>query len=494
MTALQVDAWGLSVAIAAAGGGAAIVLVLDTAFGRADAAARAGRRRDLLLTLVSTIALLSAAVAAASVLVTGGAGPGTDAMTALPAVSVVGLALAGVVATWLSSTYLMALRLPAGPYLALFLLSLAGAFVAVTARHALALFVGAELLAVPAYFLAGWDRDRARSNEAGLKAFVLGALASALLLYGLALLYGETGRLDHAGLGEALATRGALGSIGLGLVLVGLLTKAGLAPFHAWVPDVDEGAPSSATAVLAVCVRGAFLLVLLRVVVDVLPPEDLALRHVFAGLAVIGVVVGSAMAMVQRNVKRLLAWGSVAHGGTMVLAFATGGADAYGALLFYWIAHAVATLGALGVVVSLAAGGRDLERLEDFAGIGRARPGLSALMTLFLMGLAGLPGTAGFWARLLLLRPVVAEGHLVLATVAALGAVVLVYAYMRVPTMLYMREAPEPETSEASTSELAILLVCAALTVYLGVWPDPALPGLSGGLLELLRAASLSPS
>jgi NADH-quinone oxidoreductase subunit N len=488
--------WGLLAPVLAAGGGALVLLALDALLGRAGPESRVGRRRDLLLMLGCTVALVASVASAMTVLAAsaGGDGPAARPLEALSAISVVIVAIAGIGATWLSSTYLIVLRLPAGGYLVLVLLSLTGAFVAFSAEHLLVLYAGLELLALPVHVLAGWDRDRPRSNEAGLKSFLLGAFASAVLLYGLALLHGATGHLDFTGLRAALADRSVLASAGLALLLIGVALKAGLAPFHQWVPDVDEGSPASVTVFVSVCVRGAVLLVLLRLVVAAFPASDEALRSLFAALSVAGIAVGSLMAMVQRNVKRLIAWGGIAHAGTMLLAFVAGDAEGYGALLFYLVALAIATLGALGVVLSLAAGGREIERLEDFAGLGQARPGLSALLTLFVLGLSGLPVTAGFWAKLLLLRALVGAGEAGLAVLALGGGVILLYAYMRIPTMLYMREAPEQETTEASTSEWAILIACAVFTVYLGVLPDPVLPGVSTGLLELLRAATVSPS
>lgn len=484
---------------AAAAVGALLILALDTAAGRARMESRGARRRGLVLALAGTLALLTAVLsglvhlfpgastAAASV-------PAQLRMDGLAAASVVIVGVSGVLAIWLSSTYLMVLRLHAGEYFVLLLLSIAGAFVAVAAGHLLVLYVGLELMVLPAHVLAGFDRTRRRSNEAALKSFLLGAFGSALLLFGLALTFGATGHLDHASVRAGLADGGALGLMGIALVVAGVGVKAGIAPFHQWAPDVDEGAPTSVTAFVSVCVRGAALLVLLRVVVDVFPADDAVLRPVFAGLAIIGIAIGSLMAMVQRNVKRLIAWAGIAHTGTMLLAFVADDAAAYGAMLFYLIAVSVATLGALGMVLTLAGGGREVERLEDFAGIGKARPGLAALMTLFLIALAGLPVTAGFWAKLLLLRAVVDAGHVGLAIVALIGSVVALYAYMRVPAMMFMRDAPDQEIAEPSTSELAVLLLCAVVIVYLGVVPDPRLPGFAHGLLELLGRLVVGPA
>lgn len=499
MTILAGLQWSLLVPAASAALGALAVLAIDAALGRSDGDDRATGRRGLFLTISATIALASS-VASALVFLTAGATSSFDPllghfrMDGLAAASILIIGSFGILVTWLSTTYLMALQLRAGDYYALLLLSSSGAFLAFSADHLLVLFMGLELLALPAHVLAGFDRGRSRSNEAGLKSFLLGAVATALLLYGMALLYGASGRLDFAGVRIALASDSPLAAAGLALLLVGIGLRAGIAPFHQWAPDVDEGAPTSVTAFVSVCVRGAAVLILLRLVVHGLPEDAGRERAVFAALAVLGIVIGSLMAVVQRNVKRLIAWAGVAQLGLLGLAFAAGGAAAYGAMLYQLIALGFMTLGVLGIVLTLAAGGRELERIEDFAGIGRSRPALAALTTLFLMGLAGLPVTAGFWSKWVLLGAIVEAGRSDLVVVALLGSLVLLYAYMRIPTMLYMRDAPEQETSEASTSELAMLLVCAAITLYLGVFPDPVLPGQSVGLIELLTSLVVSPS
>lgn len=499
MTILAGLQWNLLVPAASAALGALVVLAIDAVLGRTGDDARATGRHGLFLTISATIALVSSVLSALVFLSAGSTSSfdpllGHFRMDGLAAASIVIIGSFGILVTWLSTTYLMALSLRAGDYYALLLLSLSGAFLAFSADHLLVLFMGLELLALPAHVLAGFDRGRLRSNEAGLKSFLLGAFASALLLYGMALLFGASGRLDFAGVRIALASGSPLAPAGLALLLMGIGLRAGIAPFHQWAPDVDEGAPTSVTAFVSVCVRGAALLVLLRLVVHGLPEGDATYRAVFAALAVVGIVVGSLMAMVQRNVKRLIAWAGVAQLGIMAMSFAVGGSAAYGAMLFHLIAVGFMTLGVLGVLLTLASGGREVERIEDFAGVGQSRPALAALTTLFLMGLAGLPLTAGFWAKWALLRAIVAEGRVELAAVALLGSVLLLFAYMRIPTLLYMRDAPEHRTSEASTSELAMLLVCAAVTLYLGVFPDPVLPGQNVGLIELLARLTISPS
>lgn len=499
MTVLGGLQWSLLVPAASAALGALAVLAIDALLGRSDDDARAMGRHGLFLSISATIALVSS-VLSGLVFLTAGATSSFDPllghfrMDGLAAASIVIIGSFGILVTWLSTTYLMALSLRAGDYYALLLLSLSGAFLAFSADHLLLLFMGLELLALPAHVLAGFDRGRLRSNEAGLKSFLLGAFASALLLYGMALLFGASGRLDFPGVRIALASGSPLASAGLALLLMGIGLRAGIAPFHQWAPDVEEGAPTSVTAFVSVCVRGAALLILLRLVVHGLPEDDPTYRAVFATLAVLGIVIGSLMAIVQRNVKRLIAWAGVAQLGIMGLSFAVGGSAAYGAMLFDLIAVGFATLGVLGILLTLASGGREVERIEDFAGVGRSRPALAALTTLFLMALAGLPVTAGFWAKWVLLQSIVAAGRVELVAIALLGSVLLLFAYMRIPTLLYMRDAPEHETSEASTSELAMLLICAAVTLYLGVFPDAVLPGQSDGLIELLAKLTVSPS
>jgi NADH-quinone oxidoreductase subunit N len=358
----------------------------------------------------------------------------------------------------------------------------------VGAQHLMLLFVGLELMSNPVYALAAFDRTKLRSNEAGLKYFLMGSFASAILLFGVAFLYGATGRLDYEGIRAGLQVGDALGMAGVALLLIGLAFKVALVPFHQWAPDVYEGAPTPVTAFMSVCVKATAIVVLLRVVLQMLPELRGVLADLFAALALLSIVVGNLMAVIQVNVKRMLAYSSIAHVGYMGVALVAGTPEAHGALLFYLAVYVFMNLGAFGVVITVAAGGRDCERIEDFAGIAHVRPWLAAALTLFLLALAGIPGTAGFWAKLLVFDAAVGAGRVGLVMVAVLGTVVSIYYYLRLPIAMYMRDAPEGELGAASTNELVVLLGCAAVVLYLGFFPNAGIPGLGMGLVELMQS------
>ena len=283
---------------------------------------------------------------------------------------------------------------------------------------------------------------------------------------------------------------GGLVLAGLALFLTGLAFKVALVPFHQWAPDVYEGAPTPVTAFMSVCVKATAILVLLRVVVQVLP-ELAGLSHdVFWVLSALSIVVGNLMAIIQQNIKRMLAYSSIAHAGYLMIALVSGGADAHAAMMFYLIVYVFMVLGAFGVVIALASGGREYERIDDLAGIAQSRPALAAAMLLFMLALAGIPGTAGFWAKWNLFVAAVGAGEIGLVILAVLGSVASIYYYLQIPVAMYMRDARSEPPSEASTNELAVLFVCAAVILYLGLFPDVRLPGQSVGILESLRLAT----
>jgi NADH-quinone oxidoreductase subunit N len=398
------------------------------------------------------------------------------------------VALSALLSVVLAVTYLAALHIDHGEYYALLLLSTAGAFLLVSAVDLLGVFVGLELMSLPLYVLAGFDRRKLRSNEAALKLFVMGAFASALFLYGVALLYGATGGTDFVSVRDGLASDSAMALAGFGLVVVGFACKVAAVPFHQWAPDVYEGAPTSVTAFLCVTEKVAVFLCMARfssVCLEAGGGERVL--EVFWVLSALTMIVGNVMALAQRNVKRMLAYASIAHSGYLLLALATATPEAYGALLFYLVTYVFLTLGAFGVVVALAQGGRECERLEDYEGLARRRPGLAAAMTLFMLGLVGMPGTAGFIAKFELFNAGVQGGLVGLVVLAALMSVVSAFYYVRIPMVMYMRQHSEAGATQLSLTELFVLAVCAGAVLYLGIFPsaDP----LSLEVLELVRGA-----
>jgi NADH-quinone oxidoreductase subunit N len=450
------------------------------------------RRLGLLLALVATGALMITILVSWTSLTLGrdlvfDPMSGMFRVDGLASVGTALVCIGAMLSVWLSSTYLIALHINHGEYYALLLLSTAGMLVAVSAQHLMLLFVGLELLSSPVYVLAAFDRGKLQSNEAGMKYFLMGSFASAILLFGMAFLYGATGRLDYEGIRAGLIVGPGIGMAGVALLLIGLSFKVALAPFHQWVPDVYEGAPTPVTAFMSVCVKAAAVLVLLRVVLQMLPELQGLLADVFYAMALISILVGNLMAVIQVNVKRMLAYSSIAHVGYLGIALVAGTPDAHSALLFYLFVYVFMNVGAFGVLITVAAGGRDCERIEDLAGIAHVRPWLAAALTLFMLSLAGIPGTAGFWAKLFVFNAAVGAGQVGLVIAAVLGSVVSLYFYLRLPIAMYMREAPEGELGAASTNEIAVLMICAAVVLYLGFFPNAIVPGLGMGLVDLMR-------
>lgn len=372
----------------------------------------------------------------------------------------------------LSVGYLSENRIQHGEYYALVLLATSGMMLLVSAVDLVMLFLGLEIMSIPIYVLAGFDRRKLRSNESALKYFLIGSFASAVLLYGMALLYGATGHTGFEGI-RAAWTGSPLGMLGLALVLVGFAFKVASVPFHQWVPDVYEGAPTTVTAYMSVAVKTAAFAALLRAVSEAFGPAQQALAPVFWALAAATMLVGNVMAVIQDNVKRLLAYSSVAHAGYVLIGLVAATPDAHGAMLFYLLAYLFTNLGAFAVVVALARRGREHDRLDDFTGLAARRPALAALMTLFMLSLAGIPGTVGFMAKFHLFLAAVRAGEVVLTVIAVLTSVVSVYYYLRLPVVMYMRE-PVGEGAERplASGEGLVLAVCAVAVVLLGVFPN----------------------
>jgi NADH-quinone oxidoreductase subunit N len=383
------------------------------------------------------------------------------------------IAFAALLSCLLSVGYLSELHIQHGEYFALLLIATSGMALLVSAVDMVMVFLGIEIMSIPIYVLAGFDRRRLRSNESALKYFVMGGFASALLLYGMALLYGATGHTDFEGI-RAGWDGGPFALAGLGLVLVGFTFKISSVPFHQWTPDVYEGAPTSVTAYMSVTVKTAAFVALLRVLTGAFPAGGAeGLQPLLWTLAALTMVVGNVMAVIQDNLKRLLAYSSIAHAGYLLIGLVTATADAHAALLFYLLAYVFSNLGAFAVVIALADRGQDTDRIEQLAGLGERRPVLAALMTLFMVSLAGIPGTVGFMAKFHLFLAAVRGGQVVLTVVAVLTSVIGVYYYLRVPVMMYMRE-PSSATlrREISSGEAAVLLVCAVAVLLLGIFPN----------------------
>ena len=357
-------------------------------------------------------------------------------------------------------------------YHALLLLASTGMMFAVSAVDLLTLYLGLELTTLCSYSLVGITVEKQKSNEAAMKYFLLASFASALLLYGIALVYGVTGSTGFAAIASTLSA-GGLGSnqillAAIGLLAAGLAFKIAAVPFHAWAPDAYEGASAPVAAFLAAASKAAGLAALGRVCLVAFASEARVLSVVLAGLAALSIIVGSIIALSQTDMKRLLAYSSISHVGYALLGFISGTPEGASATMTYVFLYVFMTLGAFGVVIAL---GRRGESLDGYQGLAAQRPATAALMLLFLLSLAGIPPTAGFTAKFVVILSVVGAGHLALAVLAVVCSVISAFVYLRVAVFMYMRKPREPEPSRYPLAVSAALAVAALVTVIGGIFP-----------------------
>lgn len=384
--------------------------------------------------------------------------------------------------------------LPAGEYYTLVLLSTSGMVFLAAANDLIVVFLGIEIMSVAVYVLAGMLRAEPRSNEAALKYFLLGAFATGFLLYGIAFFYGATGstRLDVIATALGQGGVGPFALLGIAFVLVGLGFKVALIPFHVWTPDVYEGAPTAVTAFMAVGVKAAAFAALGRVFLAGLFGVAGVWTGLLWALAALTMTVGNVLAVSQRNVKRMLAYSSIAHAGYALVGVvaapataglaASAGASGGAALLFYLAVYTVMNLGAFGVVMALGRRGEPNEDLRDWAGVGFRHPVLGLAMAVFMLSLAGIPPTAGFAGKLYLFSAAVDAGYVGLAVIGVLNSLVSVYYYFGVLVQMYMADGSRPVDAPSTRPYLlATILVTVALTVLLGVFP--------AGTMELARVS-----
>jgi NADH-quinone oxidoreductase subunit N len=357
-------------------------------------------------------------------------------------------------------------------YSVLILFSAVGGAVMVSATNLMTLYMGLELLSLSSYVLASYRRGDERSAEAGLKYFVLGALASGILLYGISLLYGFTGTMTFPGLAAAFARDGApsLGLLfGLVFLLAGIAFKISAVPFHMWTPDVYEGAPTPVTAFFASAPKVAAVLLATRVCLDAFEPATDAWRQIVIFAALASIFLGAVAAWGQTNIKRLLAYSSINNVGFALIGLAAGGAKGASSVLFYMAVYVVMTLGAFLCVLRMRTkDGEPTERIDDLAGLSQARPAFAAAMAVFMFSLAGIPPLFGFWPKLLVFNAAVDEGLIALAVAGIVGTVVGAYYYLRIVKIMYFDEAPSPLVRTRAPLERAMILVAALIVSPLG--------------------------
>jgi NADH-quinone oxidoreductase subunit N len=390
------------------------------------------------------------------------------------------LCVIGVLTMLLSNDVVEREGLPAGEYYALTLFGLAGMMLMASATDLLVIFLALEVLSLSVYVLTALRRSSERGAEAGFKYFLLGAFSSAFFLYGIAFAFAVSGstRLDQ--LGTALSAQGAgepstLALLAVGFLAVGFAFKVSAVPFHMWTPDAYEGAPTLVTAFMSTGVKAAAFGALVRVFLSPLEPLKSEWIPVLSVIAAATMILGTVVGVLQTNIKRMLAYSSIAHAGYILLGVVATTATGKAAVLFYLLSYAVANLGALGIVAVLGTRESEHAELRDFAGLWKSRPGLAGLMTVFLLSLGGFPPMAGFIGKWYIFSAAVERGYYWLAIIGVLTSVVSVFFYLRIVVMMYMTDGAEIERPRLPATALAGLVLATAAVFYLGVLPTRVL-------------------
>jgi NADH-quinone oxidoreductase subunit N len=397
----------------------------------------------------------------------------------------------GVMSVLLSWDYLKRMRINQGEYYALMLLSTIGMITMSASNDLITVFLGLELMSLPLYVLVGFRRDHLESNEASLKYFLLGAFASGFLLYGIALLYGATGTTNLTRMAEFLTGTLVVGNpmfvVGAVLLLVGFAFKVSVVPFHMWTPDAYEGAPTAVTAFMSAGAKAAGFAAVVRVGLNVLGAQQAQWAPLLAALAILTMTVGNVTALLQSNLKRMLAYSSIAHAGYVLVALVAGGSNGASAALFYLAVYTFMNLGAFGILTLL---GRDHDErvlISDVAGLGTRHPLLAFSMALFMLSLGGIPPTAGFMGKVYVFRVALEAGQLPLVVIGVLNSVVSVFYYLRVTVAMYMEEPLGEPTPLMRTWPGAVALAAAVFfTLWWGVQASTLLEQAQHSVLGLL--------
>jgi len=386
-----------------------------------------------------------------------------------------------------SFEYMQAQQIRAGEYYALVLFGAVGMCLMSSAVELVLIFIALEISSISTYVLTGFRRRAAISSEASLKYFLLGSFATAFFLYGVALTFGATGSTSISLIAQALRSGPipVLAYAGIALMFVGLGFKVAAAPFHIWTPDVYEGAPAPVVGFMSTAPKAAAFAVLLRVMFELNAPGRLGLIWVAAALSM---TLGNVGALVQQNVKRLLAYSSIAHAGYLLVAFAALPNNGVPAAMFYTASYAAMNVGAFAVVSHLAGAGERYVTLDDYAGLGRRSPVLAATLTIFLLSLIGIPMTGGFFAKFYVFSAALQANLVGLTIIGVLNSAVGAYYYLRIIVVMYMREAREELPAiPVSPALSAALAISVAATLYLGLLPGKVLEYASRSAAELLH-------
>ena len=385
--------------------------------------------------------------------------------------------LSSALAILLSSHYNNQAGIKNGEYYSIILFATVGMIVLASAADLILIFLGIEIISISLYVLAGIRRDDLHSNEAALKYFLLGAFATGFLLYGMSLIYGTTGSTNLSEIMTSIAASkesiNPFMILGLTLFIVGFGFKVAAAPFHMWAPDVYQGAPTPVTAFMAVGPKAASFAAFFRVFCTALPELEDTWSILVSVLAVLSMSLGNLGAIMQTNIKRLLAFSSISHAGYILIALVAKNSLGNASLLFYMLSYTFMTFGIFGVIIILGRkGGENLE-IENYAGLGFKQPALALCMTVFLLSLGGMPPLAGFVGKFYIFSAALQEGHLALVIIAVLNSVISFYYYLKVIVFMYMKDAEKEIKPTFSPLTLVVVVIGVLGTLELGIFPGP---------------------
>ncbi len=393
---------------------------------------------------------------------------------ALSTVLKLGIMVLSAVAFVYSRDYLKDRNIFKGEYYVLGLFAVLGMMLMVSANNLLMIYLGLELLSLCLYAMVAFNRDNGNASEAAMKYFVLGAIASGMLLYGMSILYGLSGSLVLSDIAIAINQAGdsRIGMVfALVFILVALAFKLGAVPFHMWVPDVYHGAPTAVTAFIGTAPKLAGFALIMRLLVETMGELQTDWQQMLIILSVLSMATGNVIAIAQSNLKRMLAYSTISHVGFILLGVLAGTAESYAAAMFYTLSYAVMSLGAFGIIMLLARQGFEAEEINDFRGLNQRSPWFAFLMLVLMLSMAGIPPTVGFWAKLAVLNMVVQIDMLWLALVAVFFSIIGVFYYLRVIKVMYFDEAVDEQPLSCGRDMQVTLSANALLVLALGLYP-----------------------
>ncbi len=391
--------------------------------------------------------------------------------------------------TLMSINYLKIENIHRGEYYALMLFATCGMMLMASAADLITLYLGLELMALSIYILAGFMRGDNRSNEAAIKYLVLGAFSSGIMLYGMSLLYGLTGTTNLTGILEFLRAADLNNPViflAMIMLVVSFGFKVAAAPFHMWVPDVYEGAPTSVTAFMSAGPKVAGFAVLIRVFLYSLAPLHVHTTAILSGLAVLTMAVGNVMALSQTNIKRMLAYSSIAHAGYALVGLAAGGPEGAASVMLYVFIYALMNMGAFGVVIMLRKAGERGEEIADFAGLGKTNKTAAFMMLIFMFSLTGIPPLAGFMGKFYIFKSAVQAGLVWLAVAGVIFSSISAYFYLRVIMVMYMNEPKESIELSNSPALALALAISVTSVIVIGVYPSQLLDYARASIVGLM--------